>query len=286
MKKIIILITIFFTTLSFSQSKLNNYKYILVPTQFEFQRSPDIHQINSLTKFLFNKAGFKAFLTNESFPNDLAKNRCEALTTRILNKPSLLSVRVTIELVDCNNTIVFTTRQGKSRLKDYRKAYNEAIRAAFKDIENANYHYKPLVKLADDVVAKSIKKEVVLEKEAYKVAPKAVTQKRVEQKVKLKHVKKQLSEKKEVVAVKPFDLLGKYQIGDYGVCTIVKDNQNFKLLSGDENFEIAKVYKTSKLGVYIIKWVAFKQPQLVQLTQQGSLKIDSKKGVKEYKRIN
>ncbi|MDX1829990.1 MAG: hypothetical protein R3342_10640 [Lutibacter sp.] len=274
MKNIIIIITIFFTTFSFSQSKLNNYKYILVPNQFEFQRSPDIHQINSLTKFLFNKAGFTVFLTNESYPNDLAENRCKALTTRIINNPNIFSTRVTIELLDCNNNIVFTTRQGKSKLKDYRKAYNEAIRAAFRDIENVNYQYKPIPKpeirektKENKVVSKTVIKDVTL--------PKSVVKK-----------EKRVPKKIVVAEVSNKNIVGKYQIGDYGICTIVKDNHNFKILSGDENFEIAKAYKTSQPNIFIVKWVAYKQPQLMQLTKQGNIKIDTVKGVKEYNRKN
>lgn len=274
MKKIIIIITIFFTTFSFSQSKLNNYKYILVPTQFEFQRSPDIHQINSLTKFLFNKAGFTTFLTNESFPNDLAKNRCKALTTRIINNSNIFSTRVIIELVDCNNNVVFTTRQGKSKLKDYRKAYNEAIRAAFKDIENVNYSYEPISK--PQIKEKTKKNKVVSKAVIANVTPpKAVVKKG-----------KSAPEKIAVAEVINKNILGKYQIGDYGICTIVKDGENFKIISGDENFEIAKAYKTSQPNMFIIKWKLYKQPQLMQLTKMRNLKIDTSKGVKEYNRIN
>jgi hypothetical protein len=286
MKKISLILAVFFTAVTFSQSKLNNYKYVLVPAQFEFQRTADRYQINSLSKFLFNKTGFTAFLTNESFPDELAKNRCEALTTRMVNSPNLLSTRVTIELVDCNNNVVFTTRQGKSRLKNYRQAYNEAIRAAFKDIENVNYQYKPLVKVENKEVAKSIKKEVVQKKVEQKIVPKIIQQEKIEKKVNLKISQKELPEKKEAVAVNPFELAGKYQIGEYGICTITEENDNFKILSGDENFEIAKVYRTSKPGIFIIKWVAFKQPQLIQLMQHGNLKIDTKKGVKDYNRVN
>jgi hypothetical protein len=271
MKKIAIIITIFFTTFSFSQSKLNNYKYVLVPNQFEFQRTADRYQINSLTKFLFKKIGFTAFLTNESFPDDLAKNRCKALTTRMINSPGLLSTRVTIELLDCNNNVVFTTRQGKSRLKDYRKAYNEAIRAAFRDIENANYHYNKSKNVEATTVNKIVKKEQVAKQQ---------------ETLKIPIINNSKPKEVKTIAIKNVYLKGKYQIGDYGVCIIVKDNNNFKILSGDENFEIAKVYKTSQQNIFIVKWVAYKQPQLLQLTQQGNIKIDTIKGVKEYNRTN
>jgi hypothetical protein len=274
MKKLILIFTIFFTVVSFSQSKLNNYKYVLIPTQFEFQRTPDRYKINSLTKFLFNKAGFTALKTNESFPDDLAQNRCLALKTRILNSPTFLSTRVIIELVDCNNNVVFTTRQGKSRLKDYRQAYNEAIRAAFKDIENANYQYKPIVKIENGLGDITLNNKVLKEKVIQNITSKGSINQKIAQK-----------QEAGVIAKNTLELIGKYQIGDYGVCTLTKDKDNFKILTGDENFEIAKVYKTSKPGIFIIKWVAFKQPRLLQLTLQGNLKIDVKKGVKEYNRV-
>jgi hypothetical protein len=167
--------------------------------------------------------------------------------------------------------VVFTTRQGKSRLKDYRKAYNEAIRAAFRDIENANYHYNKSKNVEATTVNKIVKKEQVAKQQETLKIP-------ITNNSKPKEVK--------TIAIKNVYLKGKYQIGDYGVCIIVKDNDNFKILSGDENFEIAKVYKTSQQNIFIVKWVAYKQPQLLQLTQQGNIKIDTIKGVKEYNRTN
>lgn len=274
MKKIILIVCVLFTVQNFAQSKLNNYKYVLVPNQFEFQRTADRYQINSLTKFLFKKAGFTVFLTNESFPEDLAQDRCQALTTRVINRPNFLSTRVTIELVDCYNNVVFTTREGKSRLKDYRKAYNEAIRMAFKDIENANYHYQKTENTKVATVNKVIKTEKVVKQQITPKAPKSPI------------ISNTKPKKVNNIAIKNVSLSGKYLIGEYGVCTIVADNENFKILSGDENFEIAKIYKTSKPAIFIVKWVAFKQPQLLQITPKGNLKIDTKKEVKEYSRVN
>jgi len=274
MKKITFLICALFTTITFAQSKLNNYKYILVPTQFEFQRSPDRYQINSLTKFLFKKAGFTTFRTDEPYPEDLAKNRCYALKARINNNPGLLRTKVTIDLLDCNNVVIYSTREGKSRLKDYRKAYNEAIRIAFKDIDQVNYQYKPIVKIKKSVEVEPVNQVVVKEKVVQKETSNIV----------VKGTSKPT--KVEVISVNSVELKGKYNIGDYGTCAIVTDDKDFKILSGDENFEIAKVYKTSKPSIFIVKWVAFKQPRLLQLTQQGNLKIDTKTGEKEYKRVN
>ena len=57
MRKIIILLVLTISINSvFAQKSVNNYKYIVVPHQFEFLRSPDQYQLNSLAKFLFEKA--------------------------------------------------------------------------------------------------------------------------------------------------------------------------------------------------------------------------------------
>ena len=50
-----------------------------MPNNFEFVNSNDKYQTSSLTKFLFNKHGFKAFIADEILPNDVANNRCLVL---------------------------------------------------------------------------------------------------------------------------------------------------------------------------------------------------------------
>ena len=44
----------------YSQSNLNDYKYIIVPNKFDFLKEKDQYQLNSLAAFLFNKYGFLA----------------------------------------------------------------------------------------------------------------------------------------------------------------------------------------------------------------------------------
>ena len=71
---------LFIPLLSFSQSdKLNNYSYVIVNSKFDFVKEKDGYQTSSLTKFLFNKKGFKAFLDNEVLPEEVAENNCNAL---------------------------------------------------------------------------------------------------------------------------------------------------------------------------------------------------------------
>ena len=123
-----------FSTL-FAQKSINSYKYVLVPKQFEFQKSSDQYQLNSLTKFLFERAGFTVFFSDESFPADLANNRCLALTASVNNDSNFLNTKLRVDLLDCYNKVVFSSEEGKSKEKEYKAAYHEALRNAFMNIE-------------------------------------------------------------------------------------------------------------------------------------------------------
>ena len=70
--------------------------------------------------------------------------------------------KLKIELVNCNNEVIFTSKEGKSKEKDYKKAYHEALRNAFQSISELNYSYDPNVKIQDK--AKQVE-EVIQEPE-------------------------------------------------------------------------------------------------------------------------
>lgn len=150
--KNLIYIFVFITLSAFSQNSINNYKYIIVPKQLEIVNKPDKYQTSSLTKFLFNKYGYTAFIEDESFPNDLAKNRCLALTADAKDNSGMFTTKTQFVLKDCNNKIVYTSKEGKSKEKDYKKAYHEVLRKAFKSVKSLNYSYKPLINKDVNVV--------------------------------------------------------------------------------------------------------------------------------------
>ncbi|TYP98019.1 hypothetical protein C7447_103187 [Tenacibaculum adriaticum] len=142
MKRVTFLLLFVCSTI-FAQKNINNYKYIIVPEQFEFLNQADKYQTSSLTKFLFNKYGFTAFLSNESFPDDLSNNRCIALTANVKDKSGMFTTKSVIELRDCFNKVVYTSSEGKSKNKEYKKAYQEAIREAFNSVKALGYKYVP-----------------------------------------------------------------------------------------------------------------------------------------------
>lgn len=148
--KILSLLIVFLMTTSlFSQTSLNNYKYIIVPKKYGFLNQDDQFQLNSLTKFLFNKYGFEALMEGETYPDDLNANRCLALTTDVIKDSGFLKTKIQIELRNCNGLTVYTTQVGESREKDFNRAYSEALRNAFKELETTNYKYVPNVNVSE-----------------------------------------------------------------------------------------------------------------------------------------
>ncbi|MDT0558399.1 hypothetical protein RM697_07065 [Ichthyenterobacterium sp. W332] len=124
--------------------ELNNYKYIIVPNQFEFTKGKDKYQLNSLTKFLFNKNGYTAFLEDEDLPKDLKDNRCLALRAEAKKVKGFLKNKIQIELIDCNRNLIIASKVGETREKEYKKGYNLALRDAFVTFSTLDYKYEPL----------------------------------------------------------------------------------------------------------------------------------------------
>lgn len=142
MKRIVFLF-MFICVASFAQNSINNYKYIIVPSKFDFLKQADKYQTSSLTHFLLKKKGFVAFLDNEDLPVAIKQNRCLTLDANIKDASSMFLTKVTLEIKDCNRNVVFTSGEGTSRAKDFKKGYQEAIRNAFKSLR---YTYQPIKK--------------------------------------------------------------------------------------------------------------------------------------------
>jgi len=285
---------ILFCSILFAQSDLNSYKYILVPKQFEFQKSQDQHQLNSLTKFLFNKAGYTVLFTNDQYPLDLATNSCLALKVKVNSNPSMLRTKMSIDLYDCKNKLVYSTKEAISKKKEYKKAYQEAIRLTFVDLEALNYKYDNTVSsistlevegkekvIVPDVITTPKIEEVVdvtpIKEKVLKPAPKLVKETIAED---VKVVPSKIMKKTSGLTIE-----GEFNFDSWGISTISKNDDDYSVVGGDENFEFATIYKTSKPKLFIIKWVAFKQPQLIEITSDGNLKVDTASAVKVYKRV-
>jgi hypothetical protein len=120
---------------------LNSYKYVLVPSKFDFLKESNQYQMNELAVFLFEKYGFKTYMANGEKPTDWAQESCNTLYADIIEGGGLFVTTLKVELKDCKNHLLFTSEEGNSKEKDFKKAYQEALRNAFKSIDKINYTY-------------------------------------------------------------------------------------------------------------------------------------------------
>jgi len=126
-----------------AQRNINKYKYVLVPDFYDFLKNEDQYQLNSLTKFLFNKYGFQAYIEGDNYPDGLLPKACNILYADVINDSKFLTTVLRVSLSDCEGNIVYISGKGRSKEKDYKKSYHEALRKAFISIQELNYAYSP-----------------------------------------------------------------------------------------------------------------------------------------------
>ncbi len=219
----------------YAQKSVNDYKYIVIPQSFDFLEGTDKYQLNSLTKFLFNKHGFKAFIKGEDMPGDLLKNGCKGLQVAVKKNSTIFLTKLVIELSNCSSTVVFSSSEGTSREKEFKKAYHEALRDAFKDIQSLNYKYNE-VNDSDDtekVVVVSDKNE------------KNVESSKADEKKNLKAEDGNIPAQSEKILLYTFNsdnIVFKTQ--DYGYELLQK--------KGDNQVSLGKMYKLNRENSYLV----------------------------------
>jgi len=140
MKKYIYLLFLLFSFAGFAQS-INDYPYVIVPTKFDFQKKENDYRLNTLTKFNLENYGFTAFYSNDD-ANINYNERCKYLKVDVKEPGGgFLITKLEITFTDCNNKVVFTSEVGKSKEKDRKKAYTEALNEAFESVKALNYKY-------------------------------------------------------------------------------------------------------------------------------------------------
>lgn len=125
----------------YAQKTINNYKFVLVPEKFNFSREDNQYGINTLTKNLLEEKGFLVYFDNSDIPKELADNRCNALNAEVVQKKGLFITNLTLLLKDCKGNLIFKSKEGKSREKEYVAAYNLALRDAFTSLNDTPYAY-------------------------------------------------------------------------------------------------------------------------------------------------
>ena len=163
MKKIITLVVILLRLLAMAGDI-----YVVVPNRFSFQKEDNQYQLGSLTKFLLEKEGFKVYFENE-VPQELLNNACDGLRADLKNTSGLMTSKLQLVLIGCKGKEVYTSEVGKSREKEYRKSYQEALRNAFKGTALAEF--KKSYRSGQGAVVNSQRSEVSSEQQASNPTP-------------------------------------------------------------------------------------------------------------------
>src|SRR5690606_3527706 len=125
-----------------AHAQLDAYKYVIVPKKFDAIKSNNQYQTSTLVKHYLTEYGLTA-VYDDALPLDLAENRCLGLIANILDDSSMFTTKLKLSLKNCQNQEVFTTREGRSKTKEFETAYREAIQQAFGSFSSIDYRYRP-----------------------------------------------------------------------------------------------------------------------------------------------
>lgn len=129
MKKTVLFLVLFLSTF-LSAQHYSGYEFVVTPEKFDFLSERNQYNLNELTKFLMNKKGITTLLETEEKPIEYRLNECGILRLNVTKENSFLNTKLKITLRDCKGNIIAEST-GASKEKDYRVAYNYALREAF-----------------------------------------------------------------------------------------------------------------------------------------------------------
>lgn len=108
---------------------------IVVPITFTFANGENPYNISSHTKAFFEKKRFQVFFDNNILPDEIAQNRCNALFVDIQKLPGVLVTKISVSIKDCKGNMLIVSEEGRSRQKELRLAYVDALREALNTLE-------------------------------------------------------------------------------------------------------------------------------------------------------
>jgi hypothetical protein len=141
MKRNVLLLFLLASLSGYAQTTINNFKYVLVPEKFDFLKETNMYNLNGRTKYHLENKGFTVYFDNTQIPKELAADKCSALKAEVTLRKAVFATNLTVVLKDCQGNIVFKSKEGKSREKEWAAAYDEALAEAFKSLNEVPYAY-------------------------------------------------------------------------------------------------------------------------------------------------
>ncbi|HLF52184.1 hypothetical protein [Flavobacterium sp.] len=173
MKKYIVLLLLLASSIGYSQS-INDYKYAIVPSKFSFLKEKDQYRLNTITKMFMEKYGFVTYFDTDILPDEVSRQNCNKVFVDVLSNGNVFATKLTVVMKDCKNNILFTSSEGISKEKEFKIAYNLALREAFNSFDALNYKYNGTVTDIQTVIVKTTNDGSTIKKEELPV----ITQKK------------------------------------------------------------------------------------------------------------
>ena len=140
---------------------LNEYKYAILPSKFSFSKEENAHNLNVLTKMYLQKYGFETYYNNEEAPDEFIQSNCNKIFVDVAESSNIFITKLKVTIKDCKGAVLASSDIGTSKEKEYRVAYNEALRMAFDNFTELKSHqYQPNIKkveLSNEIVSEAVK---------------------------------------------------------------------------------------------------------------------------------
>lgn len=108
--------------------KVSDYKYISVPEKFKAFDKDSYGLETALAKGLTDKK-YTVVQVIKDWPAEAKDNPCSVGYANVLDNSNFLRNRVIIEIKDCKDKVVFTSK-GFSTIKDFRQGFQDALKQA------------------------------------------------------------------------------------------------------------------------------------------------------------
>lgn len=124
-----------------AQSKVNSYKYIIVPLQYKFLKGQNKYRLNTLTKQLFLNSGYEVYYDNQLLPKDVFEDRCLAMYADVNEVDKGFRItNLEIELRDCKGDLILKSELGRSGINNHEKRYQTSLREAYETINDRLFY--------------------------------------------------------------------------------------------------------------------------------------------------
>ena len=241
MKNLIAIILLL--SLSSTQAQnVSDYKYVILPKSFsDFEDNQ--YGLNNRVKYNLEQKKYIVLSADQTtWSEEVKNNPCLATTINVNKKKSMLTNKLEVVFTSCNQNNVGTF-EGVSRIKEFDKGFQEAVKLAFNTVGIQNA--KPSNEIAN-------------------TTPKTV-----------ETIKQQ--EIKQEIPSNTYTSNGvKYQVATTG-------NNSFLLINQDNNKVVANFYPSSLPNVYHVEVISDKgNYETIGYSKDNSIIIETKNGDKSW----